>query len=72
MAFFLYFLCVNAKKVTKDTQFTSFYERLHSFLLDARKVLRNGTEKGELTESDLSTLNSDYDSLISSYNSFNS
>jgi hypothetical protein len=62
----------NAKKVTKDTQFTAFYDRLHSFLLNARKVLRNGTEKGELTESDLSTLNSDYDSLISRYNSFNS
>jgi hypothetical protein len=62
----------NAKKAIKDTQFTYFYDRLHSFLLDARKVLRDGTEKGELTESDLSTLNSDYDSLISSYNSFNS
>lgn len=62
----------NAKKANKDTQFTAFYERLHSFLLDARKMLRNGTEKGDLTESDLSTLNSDYDSLISSYNSFNS
>jgi hypothetical protein len=62
----------NAKKSTKDVQFTAFYERLHSFLLDARKVLRNGAEKGDLSESDLSTLNSDYDSLISSYNSFNS
>jgi hypothetical protein len=62
----------NAKKSTKDAQFTAFYERLHSFLLNARKVLRNGAENGDLTESDLSTLNSDYDSLISSYNSFNS
>lgn len=62
----------NAKKATKDRQFVLFYEQLHSFLLDARKVLRDGAEKGDLTESNLSTLNSDYDSLISSYNSFNS
>jgi len=62
----------NAKKSTKDAQFTAFYERLHSFLLDARKALRDGTEKGDLSESDLSILNSDYDVLISSYNSFNS
>ncbi|SFD02533.1 Protein of unknown function [Chitinophaga sp. CF118] len=61
-----------AKGANKDTQFTSFYERLHSFLLDARKVLRNGSDKGELTESDISTLNNDYDSLINYYNSFNS
>jgi hypothetical protein len=62
----------NAKKANKFAQFGIFYDRLHTFLLNARKILRDGAEKGELTESDLSTLNSDYDVLISSYNSFNS
>lgn len=62
----------DAKKTSKDNQFTSFYERFHSFLLDTRKILRDATEKGELTESDISVLDRDYDMLINSYNNFNS
>lgn len=62
----------NAKKEHKDSQFSRFYEELHDFLLDARKIMREAGEKGEITESHMSTLDSDYDSMISSYNSFNS
>jgi hypothetical protein len=62
----------NAKKANKEISYNNFYDRLHDFLLDTKKIMRDAAEKGEITESNGSTLDSDYDSLISSYNSFNS
>ena len=62
----------NAKKVYKDNAYTRFYNDLHEFLLNSRKIIRDGSEKGSVTESDLSTLDRSYDSLVGSYNSFNS
>jgi hypothetical protein len=61
-----------AKEAHKDSQFRSFYEKMTSLLGDARKMMRTGAEKGVLTENDLSSLESDYDYMITTYNSFNS
>ncbi|WP_143307091.1 DUF3829 domain-containing protein [Chitinophaga vietnamensis] len=62
----------DAKKADKERSFKRFYEQLHNFLLTAKRVLRDAEGKGTLTESDIHSLDSDLNSLVSTYNLFNS
>ncbi|NLR66253.1 YiiG family protein [Chitinophaga varians] len=62
----------NAKKENKDGYYKSFYDRVNDFLITAKKIMRDSAEKGKIDEYQVDSLGRSYDSLISSYNSFNS
>ncbi|PSL47846.1 uncharacterized protein DUF3829 [Chitinophaga niastensis] len=61
----------NAAKEHNDASFDSFYTSYHDFLLNAKKIMRDAKEKGALTDSNIESLNGNYDTLISRYNAFN-
>ncbi|WP_212006187.1 hypothetical protein [Chitinophaga sp. HK235] len=62
----------NAKKEHKDSYYKLFYDRFHEILLETKKTMRDGAEKGKLTEYQVESLSRNYDYLIERYNSFNS
>ncbi|WP_160714087.1 YiiG family protein [Chitinophaga solisilvae] len=62
----------NAKEAHKDNAYKLFYDRMHDFLLESRKILRDAGDAGSLTQYQLDNLNRNYDYLIERYNSFNS
>lgn len=62
----------NAKKENKESSFKSFYDRLHDFLITAKKIMRDGSDSGKIDDNQVETLGRNYDYLINSYNSFNS
>ncbi|RBL88846.1 hypothetical protein [Chitinophaga flava] len=61
----------NAKKEHKDSYYKLFYDRFHEILLETKKTMRDGAEKGKLTENQVENLSRNYDYLIERYNSFN-
>lgn len=62
----------DVKKADKNTQYLYFYDKYHDFLLNAKKIMRDAGDAGKLTDSQLEDLDSDYESMISAYNSFTS
>jgi hypothetical protein len=61
----------NAKKESRDGYYQAFYERMTAFLGDTRKAMRTAAETGVVTDGNISSIESDYESMISRYNSFN-
>lgn len=60
----------NAAKENKEGYYKSFYDSFHDFLITAKRIMRDAKEKGEMTDSQLESLDSALDSMISRYNSF--
>ncbi|MFX1707584.1 DUF3829 domain-containing protein [Chitinophaga sp. CC14] len=60
----------NAAKESKDGYYKNFYDSFHQFLLTAKRIMRDAREKGEMTDSQLESLDSALDTMIGRYNSF--
>ncbi|WP_292009270.1 DUF3829 domain-containing protein [Chryseobacterium sp.] len=54
----------------KKTQFDNFNKQSTEFLGSFRKLIRDAKESGKITDGDLSIIESSYNSVLSSYNSF--
>lgn len=60
----------DASYTSKGTYYDSFNRDISSYLDKLRKVMRDSKGSGNVSESNMSTLDSAYDSAISSYNNF--
>ncbi|MCW3467280.1 YiiG family protein [Chitinophaga nivalis] len=61
----------NATKAHKEVSYNSFYDGFHTFLLDARKIMRDAKEKGSMPDYIVEQLSRSYDNQVSRYNTFN-
>ncbi|MGM5631780.1 DUF3829 domain-containing protein [Apibacter raozihei] len=55
---------------SKKTQFESVNTKARNFLDNYRKLIRNSKETGTISDGDIRSLDSSYESVLSSYNSF--
>lgn len=60
----------DAQYAHKSTSYDDFNKKISNYLDGFRKVIRDSKAAGSISESDINTMDSDYDSVINSYNSF--
>lgn len=54
----------------RGSSFKRFNDGVNSFLVDARKIMRDASQSGKLTDSNLQTLSRNEESIRNAYNSF--